>query len=100
MIDRRGPNPGPVQRPLGAEGDFLGIIDLVTMMATTYTDDLGKAVIVGEIPAELLAGSKAARAPLLEGAPHYDHGPPGLRPHVPETPVSRPTRAPPQPTPA
>ena len=29
MIDRLGANPVPIQLPIGAEGDFLGIIDLV-----------------------------------------------------------------------
>ncbi len=72
MIDRLGAHPVPIQLPIGAEGDFLGIIDLVTMQAITYQDDLGKDVIVGEIPAEHLEAAKAAREHLLEEVSHYD----------------------------
>src|SRR4026209_1463932 len=50
MIDRLGAHPVPIQLPIGAEADFRGIIDLVEMKAITYNDDLGKDVVVGEIP--------------------------------------------------
>jgi elongation factor G len=72
MIDRLGAHPVPIQLPIGAEADFLGIIDLVTMQAITYQDDLGKDVIVGEIPAEHLDAATAAREHLLEEVSHYD----------------------------
>ena len=42
MIDRLGAHPVPIQLPIGAESDFLGIVDLVTMKAIVYKDDLGK----------------------------------------------------------
>ncbi|CAB4928430.1 unannotated protein [freshwater metagenome] len=71
MIDRLGAHPVPIQLPIGAESDFLGIIDLVEMKAITYTDDLGKDVIEGEIPAEHLERAQAARAHLLEEISHY-----------------------------
>src|SRR4051812_31313763 len=61
MIDRLGAHPVAIQLPIGAEADFLGIIDLVTMQAITYQDDLGKDVIVGEIPAEHLDAAQVAR---------------------------------------
>ncbi len=44
------------------------------MQATTYKDDLGKDVVVGEIPAEHLERAKAAREHLLEEVSHYDDG--------------------------
>src|SRR5213592_2939298 len=50
MIDRLGAHPAPIQLPIGAEADFRGIVDLVEMKAITYNDDLGKDVVVGEIP--------------------------------------------------
>src|ERR671928_789965 len=50
MIDRLGAHPVPIQLPIGAEADFTGVIDLVEMKAITYNDDLGKDVVVGEIP--------------------------------------------------
>ncbi|MEO8967126.1 MAG: GTP-binding protein, partial [Solirubrobacteraceae bacterium] len=42
MIDRLAARPVPIQLPIGAEGDFLGIIDLVENQAVIYNDDLGK----------------------------------------------------------
>src|SRR5439155_1460541 len=42
MHDRLGANAVPVQLPWGAEGDFIGIIDLIGMKAIRYLDDLGK----------------------------------------------------------
>src|SRR3954471_14586836 len=72
MIDRLGAHPVPIQLPIGAEGDFAGIVDLVTMKAITYKDDLGKDVIVGDIPAELLEEAEAAREHLLDELSHDD----------------------------
>ncbi len=43
MIDRLGAHPVPIQLPIGAESEFLGIIDLVEMTRPIiYNDDLGK----------------------------------------------------------
>ncbi len=72
MIDRLGAHPVPIQLPIGAESEFLGIVDLVTMKAITYTDDLGKDVVVGDIPEDLQAEAEAAREHLLEEVSHYD----------------------------
>src|SRR5690349_8739854 len=74
MIDRLGAHPVPIQLPIGAESEFLGIIDLVTMQAITYNDDLGKDVVVGDIPAEHLDAAQVAREHLLEEVSHYDDG--------------------------
>src|SRR5881394_2804003 len=72
MIDRLGAHPVPIQLPIGAEVDFRGIVDLVEMKAITYNDDLGKDVIVGDIPADHAAIAAAAREHLLEEVSHYD----------------------------
>ena len=72
MIDRLGAHPVPIQLPIGAEGDFKGIIDLVAMKAVVYNDDLGKDVSVVDIPGELLDEANAAREHLLEEVSHYD----------------------------
>ncbi len=58
--DRLGANAHPIQIPIGAEDDFIGIIDLVTMKSEIYTNDLGtdiKETVVGsdEFNAELAA---------------------------------------------
>jgi elongation factor G len=72
MIDRLGAHPVPIQLPVGAEAGFRGIIDLVTMKATVYTDELGKEQDIIDIPAEFLDAAQAAREHLLEEVSHYD----------------------------
>src|SRR4051812_10231724 len=72
MIDRLGAHPVPIQLPIGAEGDFRGIVDLVNMKANLYNDDLGTEVEIAEIPAELADAAATARAHLLEEVSHYD----------------------------
>ena len=53
MRDRLGANAHPVQYPLGAGDLFTGAIDLVTMKATVYEDELGSKFIETEIPDSL-----------------------------------------------
>ncbi len=72
MIDRLGAHPVPIQLPIGAEGGFRGIIDLVEMKAILYKDDLGKEQEVTEIPDEYADAAAAAREHLLEEVSHYD----------------------------
>jgi elongation factor G len=72
MIDRLGAHPVPIQLPIGAEADFLGIIDLLNMKAIIYNDELGKDVDVVEIPADHRDVAEAAREHLLEEVSHYD----------------------------
>jgi elongation factor G len=72
MIDRLGANPIPIQLPIGAEGDFAGVVDLVEEKAIVYKDDLGKEVDVIEIPADLVDAAHAARTHLIEAVSEYD----------------------------
>ncbi|CAA9505832.1 MAG: Translation elongation factor G, partial [uncultured Solirubrobacteraceae bacterium] len=72
MIDRLGANPVPIQLPIGAEADFLGIVDLIDMKATVYNDDLGQDVVVQDIPGEMLEEAQAAREHLLNQVSDYD----------------------------
>ena len=72
MIDRLGAHPVPIQLPIGAESDFLGIIDLVENHAIVYKDDLGKDQEVVEIPADLVDAAAVAREHLLEEVSNYD----------------------------
>jgi elongation factor G len=72
MIDRLGAHPVPIQLPIGVEGDFLGIVDLVAMKAVVYKDELGVEQETGEIPEHLLEAATAAREHLLEEVSHYD----------------------------
>jgi elongation factor G len=72
MIDRLGAHPVPIQLPIGAEGEFRGIIDLVENNAIVYKDDLGKEQEVVEIPEHLVDEAAAAREHLLEEVSHFD----------------------------
>jgi elongation factor G len=72
MVDRLGAHPVPIQLPIGAESDFRGIVDLVTMKAIVYKDELGKDQDVIDIPDRLVDAANAAREHLLEELSHYD----------------------------
>ena len=52
IADRLGGNPVAIQIPMGAEADFIGIIDLVEMNAVVWEDEEGMKPEVIEIPAE------------------------------------------------
>ena len=75
MIDRLAAHPVPIQLPIGVEGDFLGVVDLVEMKAIVYKDELGTEQEVVEIP-ETSSPKRppAAREHLLEEVSHYDDG--------------------------
>ena len=72
MIDRLGAHPVPIQLPIGAEGDFSGIVDLVENHAIIYRDELGKDQEVAEIPADMVQAAAAAREYLLEEVSKYN----------------------------
>jgi elongation factor G len=72
MIDRLGAHPVPIQLPVGAEGDFKGVIDLVEEKAIVYKDDLGKESEIIEIPADLADEAHEARTHLIEAIADYD----------------------------
>ncbi|MDQ3870977.1 MAG: GTP-binding protein, partial [Chloroflexota bacterium] len=62
----------PVQLPIGAEGEFKGVVDLVTMKAIVYKDDLGQEWGVEEIPEEMQDAAHEARTHLVEALADYD----------------------------
>jgi len=72
MRDRLKANPVPIQMPIGAAKDFRGIIDLITMKAIIYTNDLGTNMLEEEIPAELLDEAKRLRANMIEAVAEVD----------------------------
>ncbi len=69
---RLGANASPIQIPIGAEGDYKGYIDLITMKATLYTSDDGKDFVVGDIPADLQSLAAEWREKMLESIADYD----------------------------
>ncbi|MFL1057942.1 elongation factor G [Mycoplasmopsis synoviae] len=69
---RLGGNAVAIQWPIGSESNFNGIIDLVTMTATTYNGESAEEEFPMEIPADLLDVAKAKRQELLEAAANFD----------------------------
>jgi elongation factor G len=57
-----------LQIPIGAESDFIGVVDLIAMKALVWPGETkkGEDYLVQEIPADLLEKAKAARVVLLE----------------------------------
>ncbi len=57
-----------LQLPIGSEGDFLGVIDLIAMNALTWRGETqkGEDYKIEEIPADMLEEAKAAREAMLE----------------------------------
>ena len=70
--DRLGANAHPVQYPIGAEDDFEGIIDLISMKAHFYKDDMGSDPEEGDIPEELQAQAEELRENLVEAVAEID----------------------------
>ena len=64
--------PAVIQLPIGAEGDYLGIIDICSMTATIYHDDKGEKLEVVEIPAEYKVQADEYRAKLLDILTTFD----------------------------
>lgn len=64
-----GANAMPIHLPIGAESEFQGMIDLVTMKAITFNE---KERIVSDIPTELTQSAIAARKAMLEKLSDYD----------------------------
>ncbi|MEI7646412.1 MAG: elongation factor G, partial [Chloroflexales bacterium] len=66
IVDRLGAKPAVIQLPIGSEDRFKGMIDIFTMQATIFLDDLGKETSQEEIPADLLPAAQKAHADLVE----------------------------------
>lgn len=64
--NRLGANAVPIQLPIGAEDKFTGLIDLMTMKAEIYTNDLGTDIREEEIPADLQAKAKEYHDAMVE----------------------------------
>src|SRR5438067_11697050 len=72
MKERLGANAVPIQIPIGAEADFRGIIDLVTMQASVYKGDDGREFDVVDIPADMMDLAAEWREKLVEAAAEGD----------------------------
>ncbi|MFY0761065.1 elongation factor G [Metabacillus dongyingensis] len=72
MHDRLEANAHPIQLPIGAEDEFVGIIDLVENVAYIYEDDLGTRSEAMEIPDEYKDLAEEWRGKLVEAVAELD----------------------------
>src|SRR5580700_5582720 len=72
IADRLDCLPAVIQLPIGAEGSYLGIIDIASMTATIHHDEHGERVEVIEIPDEYRAQADEYRVKLLDLLTTFD----------------------------
>jgi elongation factor G len=70
--DRLGANPIPMQIPIGFEATFRGVVDLLTMTATEWSDDLGKEPKEIDVPDDLKEAANEARRHMVEKIAELD----------------------------
>ena len=72
MKERLKCNAVPIQLPIGAESDFRGIIDLVTMKAEVYYDDKGLDIRIEDIPDDMKEIAQKYHEELVEAVAEQD----------------------------
>ena len=72
MKNRLHANAVPIQIPIGAEDEFKGVVDLITMKAFIHKDDLGKEIEETDVPADLKETAEKYRAEMVEAAAEQD----------------------------
>ena len=72
MKERLKCNAVPIQLPIGAESDFVGIIDLVIMKAYYYNDDKGIDITVTDIPDDMKEIAQKYHDELIEHVAEQD----------------------------
>ena len=70
--DRLKANAVPVQLPIGKEDTFIGIIDLITMKAEIYEDELGKVFDIVDIPEDMMDLAQEWHDKLIESVAETD----------------------------
>lgn len=69
---RLGANVAPIQIPIGAESQYQGFIDLITMKATIYKSDDGKQFDITDIPANMVDEAAKWRERMIEAIAETD----------------------------
>jgi elongation factor G len=72
ILDRLSKKAVRAQLPMGAEGDFEGVIDLLSMKAFTFTGNMGEDVIEGEVPEQYKEEALKYRAEFVERIVEHD----------------------------
>ena len=70
--NRLNANPVPIQIPIGAEDKFIGMIDLVTMKAEIYKDDMGFDIEITDVPDDMKDLAEEYRENLIDKVSNYD----------------------------
>ena len=70
--DRLDAVPAVIQLPIGVEGGYQGVVDLLAMKALVWNDDMGEKWRDEEIPADLAAEADAARHQLVDVLSNFD----------------------------
>tara|TARA_R110000824_G_scaffold401771_1_gene615766 strand:- start:428884 stop:431031 length:2148 start_codon:yes stop_codon:yes gene_type:complete len=66
ILDRLSKKAIRAQIPMGSEGDFEGVVDLLSMKAYTFSGNMGEHVEEGEVPEQYVEEAKKYRAELVE----------------------------------
>ncbi|MBP9816527.1 MAG: elongation factor G, partial [Candidatus Pacebacteria bacterium] len=72
ILDRLSKKAVRAQIPMGAEGNFEGVVDLLSMKAYTFAGKMGDEVIEGEVPAQFVEEATKYRAELIERIVEHD----------------------------
>ncbi|MGE0675550.1 elongation factor G [Pseudolabrys sp.] len=73
IVDRLGAKPVAIQLPIGAESNFKGLVDLVTMKGIIWNDEsLGAKFDYVDIPADMVDQAKEYREKMIEAAVELD----------------------------
>ena len=72
MRNRLGCKPVALELPVGAENDFVGVIDLMTLRAFIYEDDLGNIIDEEDIPADMMKKAEEHRQLMVEAIAETD----------------------------
>ena len=70
--DRLDAVPAVVQLPIGSEGGFRGVVDLVRMEALVWEEGMGEEWAVEEIPADMKDAADEARHQLIDVLSNHD----------------------------
>src|SRR3954462_6538757 len=72
ISERLEARPVPIQIPLGAEAEYIGVIDLIEQKAITYSGDRDEPPTIGPIPEDQQLNFERARDRLLEKVGELD----------------------------
>jgi elongation factor G len=70
--ERLGANPIPMQLPIGFEAMFRGVVDLLSMKALLWEDEMGREITEIEIPTDLKTQAEEARHNMVERIAELD----------------------------